>query len=71
MNKAFVLMSQTHQPVQVFVIPDVHMATHYINQLERAAETVGRYGLLVDVQECGAPQASDVIRRLTPEGTPR
>ena len=63
MTKAFVLMNQSHQPIEVYVIPDGHTTSHHINQLHLAAADKGRYGLMVDVLECGAPQACDIMKK--------
>jgi hypothetical protein len=67
MSKAFVLMNSTHQPTGVFIIPDQHTTSHYTGQLYKAAEEVGRYGMLIDVEEVGAPQAADMIRKMEKE----
>jgi regulator of RNase E activity RraB len=69
--KAFVVMNQGHQPDGVYLIPEIHTAAHYISQLNKAAEEVGRYGLMVDVYECGALGAADNIRKMIPEVPPR
>lgn len=70
MTKAFVVMNSCNVPTNVFVIPDGHTNSHHLGQLYKAAEDVGRYGLLIDVEECGAPQASDIIKKMQPERLP-
>lgn len=67
MNKAFVVMSATHHPISVFLIPEMHTNSHLIGQLHKAAEGGGRYGMLVDVIDVGAPQAADIIKKMEPE----
>ena len=71
MSKAFVVMNPQHQPVSIFLIPDMHTTSHHLGQLQRAAEEVGRYGMIIEAQECGAQQAADIIKRMEPERTHR
>jgi hypothetical protein len=71
MNKAFVVMNQSHQPIKVFLIPELHTTSHYVNQLHAAAEAGGRYGLMLDVQDDGALRAVDAIKKMAPESNPR
>ena len=63
MSKAFVVLNHENIPVGVYVIPDMHTVSHYTHALRAAAEAKGGHGLLVDVQECGAPQAVDLIHK--------
>ena len=67
MTKAFVVLNSTHQPVNVFLIPELHTTSHHISQLHKAAESKGRYGMLVDAKECGAPEVVDFLKALPQE----
>ena len=71
MSKAFVVLNSTHQPTNVFIIPEMHTTSHHLSQLHKAAESKGRYGLMVEVIECGAPEAADVLKAMPAENEPR
>ena len=67
MHKAFVLMNSSHQPIRIFLIPELHMTSHHLGQLQRAALDGGRYGMIIEVMDCGAPTATDIIKSMSPE----